>query len=69
MHIYIHTHTHTHIYVHTYIHTDYKELGDGAHLYSYHVEGRNRWISKSEVSLVYRVSFRTAKDAQEKTLS
>jgi hypothetical protein len=43
--------------------------GGGAHLKSQHLGGRGRWISEFEVSLVYRVSSRTARAIQSKPVS
>jgi hypothetical protein len=38
-------------------------------LYSQHLEGRGRWISEFEASLVYRVSSRTARATQRNPVS
>ena len=41
----------------------------GTHPKSQHLEGRDRWISEFEVSLVYRVSSRTARATQRNPVS
>jgi hypothetical protein len=41
----------------------------GARLYSQHSEGRGRWISEFEASLVYRVSSRKARAIQRNPVS
>jgi hypothetical protein len=44
-------------------------MGSGGASTSQHLEGRGRWISEFEASLVYRVSSRIARATQEKKLS
>jgi hypothetical protein len=41
----------------------------GTHLQSQHLGGRSRWISEFEASLVYRVSYRTARATQRNPVS
>jgi hypothetical protein len=55
-------------------HTRNKKLenkpgGVGTCLLSQHLGGRGRWISEFEVSLVYRVSSRTARATQRNPVS
>jgi hypothetical protein len=47
----------------------YRPGSGGAHLYSQHSGGRDRWISEFEASLVYKVSSRTARAIQRNPVS